>query len=341
MYLQDSCGCASAPASSEGERPHREESSCSVQSAGCRTPTAPGSARGAARRCPPREIRAQTVRGGVAPQPGSQSAPTYQTPVTIPGSAAQPTPHRQSQHPKPHRSKKPLVIGIAAAVVVAVAAVVVLVVLPAVNPRPFKGTLALTEDSGGESSTYFHLNLKGDSAHVGADMLSTSGGDQDVRVSGTERRGDVMVYNLDPSSSDYWRDVQSLQAFAPVGASAEKPYGRWGLVFYKDSSSGPELYAVNLVLNEDGTGRLDVVSAETKADKSEASSVDDLMWANPLADGYDPSVLKEHGENYTYDFAYAMDFTWTGDPAHVTIRIPNFAGEGYEEELTLSINESK
>lgn len=258
--------------------------------------------------------------------------------MTIPGHAAQPASHRQPQHPKPHRSKKPLVIGIAVAAVAVIAAVVVLVVLPAVNPKPFKGTLALTEDNGGEISTYFQLNLKGDSAHVVANMLSTSGGDQDVRVSGTERRGDLMVYNLDPSSSDYWRDVQSLQAFAPVGASAEKPYGRWGLVFYK---GGPELYAVNLVLNEGGTGRLDVVSAETKADKSEASSVDDLMWANPLADGYDPAVLKEHGENYTYDWAYALDFTWTGDPAHMTIRIPNFVGKGYEKELTLSITESK
>ena len=294
--------------------------------------------------------------GGVAPQPGSQSAPTYQTPVTIPDPAAQPVPHRQPRHPKPLRSKKPLVIGIAVAVVAVIAAVVVLVVLPAVNPKPFEGTLALTKDEGSYSYNPLHLDLKGGSARVdGSAVLGSSAGEQDVRVIRTERRGDVMVYDLDPSSSEYWQSLgadQSLQAFAPVGASAEKPYGRWGFVFYANTGApyGPALVAVNLVLNEDGTGRYDYVHAETTANGSDAGSIDDLMWANPLSDGYDPAVLEERGNKYndsaTIDFAYAMDFTWMGDPAHMTIRIPNYRGPDYdkgygEKELTLSIAESK
>lgn len=275
--------------------------------------------------CPGCGVRVGTQAGPApAPQP---TAPTYQA------SPAQPSPYAPQSGTggpgsgRPRRSKRPIIIG-AALAVVAVAAIAAFALTPHAGGEASSGGAASTGDSaqaatteesgtpwssidlsGGGYTHEFCISLDGPGKTLGNIGIT----DQDNTVLGNATGNtpsddeellffDENTINWGSWGPDAFRNARSsaikdCTLVVPSNATVENPWGRWSFVATCDTmeANGRSVFtrSTTLELNKDGTGTYEFAAMW-------GDHVSDEV-ADPTDPNYNPSAA---------DTNFSHSFTW-------------------------------
>ena len=253
---------------------------------------------------------------------------------------AAPDPRATAATPPHKRPKAPVIVGalLAVAVIVLIA---LFVLIPVFAPKgPGAGALASKTFSTGtlDLSTDAYAPVK---LQVSTDSVTVEAGYPfDIRgtlpIKSKADQGDVTVYDLDFSgmktsldadSGEVWNQefesfsVVSFQVFVPTAATYEKPFGTWGFVLkYTDGSDLPVVTSFQFAYKEGGSAQINYshgANGSLDAGNTLATSFDQLAYADPLSDAYNPSLLNKSGKS-TAESA-STDCTWSGDANSSTL----------------------
>lgn len=148
--------------------------------------------------------------------------------------------------------------------------------------------------------------------------LDKSGTSQIQSKSG---HGDSIVYDLGGNGDAN----ESMKVFVPKGATQENPFGKWGFVWITVGGEGSTYLSSTVIdYKADGTATVDYIdTTRAKSDGySLASTAEDLDWANPLSDSYDPTRwFQSSGESSgnSGSSSARWNCTWTGSPDDTTL----------------------
>lgn len=120
------------------------------------------------------------------------------------------------------------------------------------------------------------------------------------------------MWELSGSSGWVANNIVKASVAIPADATDEDPCGRWGFTYtWYDAQTGSALLCVMsdvLTINEDGTGKLELVKAEVPSeDKTYDEAYTTLEFADASSSAFDP--LGEHED--CGKTSQVLEFTWT------------------------------